>query len=487
MAVSAICRWEYRGEGHRSIVVADVNNRRVYRMIKRPCRPVNHTLTHEERMQVQSRELHQLQLIADYVSNVMSPIIPAAFVVSPVLVDIAGSHMAEVAKSVEAMRPAHRKNKEVDPASRSALALPDLCFVPNALPLKAQPPTVSIEIKPKRGFIPTSPYIAKENQIKLEVCKYCLHTSLKLKRGVWTQTSKYCPIDLFSGNVHRMKHALYCLLETPRNNFRICKNGQEIFGDFAFEDLSEHLHDFLSGLSFVDRNGVRQESRCISVFLDLVVQALLWCPPSEREKKSYYRISEDPQPVQHCANSIYRQGSALNTGETTGLPSGCILDTILRIQHLDDLDIEGIILLYKRLKQHFKDNQDCSSTWQLDGPYRKDSWKIKKASCSPMSSVELMVQKIKEFLVSMTVQDCSIMISLQPIDASECDSWYVANNPDQTLVDLDGQLYKFSVGTIDLDPKPFDKIPKYFQQDLDIMEAYRKALMMEREQQSEQS
>lgn len=37
------------------------------------------------------------------------------------------------------------------------------------------------------------------------------------------------------------------------------QNGQEIFGDFAFEDLSEHLHDFLSGLSFVDRNGVRQE------------------------------------------------------------------------------------------------------------------------------------------------------------------------------------------------------------------------------------
>lgn len=35
-------------------------------------------------LQVQSRELHQLQLIADYVSNVMSPIMPAAFVVPPV-------------------------------------------------------------------------------------------------------------------------------------------------------------------------------------------------------------------------------------------------------------------------------------------------------------------------------------------------------------------------------------------------------------------
>ncbi|XP_012945660.1 uncharacterized protein LOC101848860, partial [Aplysia californica] len=84
--------------------------------------------------------------------------------------------------------------------------------------------TISIEIKPKKGFILRHPHGESSGGME-QVCRFCMHQILKRKSGQWPQTSSYCPLDLFSGNRQRMKHALFSLIKTPQNNLKICRNG----------------------------------------------------------------------------------------------------------------------------------------------------------------------------------------------------------------------------------------------------------------------
>lgn len=45
----------------------------------------------------------------------------------------------------------------------------------------------------------------------------------------------------------------------------------------------------------------------------------------------------------------------------------------------------------------------------------------------------------------------------------------------QHLKDVSGHSFRFSVSIVDLDPKPFCKIPTYIKQDDEIVRAYREA------------
>lgn len=49
----------------------------------------------------------------------------------------------------------------------------------------------------------------------------------------------------------------------------------------------------------------------------------------------------------------------------------------------------------------------------------------------------------------------------------------------QFLKDSQSRLFRFSVSIVDLDPKPFSKIPTYHKQDHEIVGAYREACIGE--------
>jgi hypothetical protein len=56
-----------------------------------------------------------------------------------------------------------------------------------------------------------------------------MHQQLKLAEGsLHGGLSRYCPLDLFSHDAARVRHALQCLLETPQNNLQIFHNNQTI-------------------------------------------------------------------------------------------------------------------------------------------------------------------------------------------------------------------------------------------------------------------
>ena len=79
-----------------------------------------------------------------------------------------------------------------------------------------------LHFKPKWGYLPLKkPYYSNNTLWKTKVCRFCMHQVTKLKQGKVNCISKYCPLDLFSGDPQRIKLAVSNLMETPQNNFSV--------------------------------------------------------------------------------------------------------------------------------------------------------------------------------------------------------------------------------------------------------------------------
>ena len=105
---------------------------------------------------------------------------------------------------------------------------------------------LSVEIKPKAGYLSCSPLIDPKRRIKFWRTKYWIHQRLmakgSLKKG-WGSlkndgeteavVSSYNPLDLFSSEKNRIQHALRCLLEHPQNNMRVWHDGNIVIGHDA--------------------------------------------------------------------------------------------------------------------------------------------------------------------------------------------------------------------------------------------------------------
>ena len=62
-----------------------------------------------------------------------------------------------------------------------------------------------------------------------DLCHRCLKQYAKLYKGEIQSISRYCPLDLFSGDLMRMKNAIFDLFEKPHNRFKIFKNGRMLY------------------------------------------------------------------------------------------------------------------------------------------------------------------------------------------------------------------------------------------------------------------
>uniref|UniRef100_A0A452RF76 Inositol-pentakisphosphate 2-kinase n=1 Tax=Ursus americanus TaxID=9643 RepID=A0A452RF76_URSAM len=121
---------------------------------------------------------------------------------------------------IQSERPESRCDKDLDTLSGYALCLPNLARL-QTYHFAEHRPILCVEIKPKCGFIPLSSDVTHE--VKRRVCRYCMHQHLKVATGKWKQISKYCPLDLYSGNKQRMHFALKSLLQEAQNNLKIFK------------------------------------------------------------------------------------------------------------------------------------------------------------------------------------------------------------------------------------------------------------------------
>ncbi|XP_062606435.1 inositol-pentakisphosphate 2-kinase-like [Saccostrea cucullata] len=488
----------YRGEGICNLVLATAKEKQVYRLMKAGKYSGKQGCTKGCPAQERSKWIHQsLEDNVEYIKNIMVPLLTDAFVVIPKIREIPRGFTERIEEEIKHIRTAHKRVQEddfrtVDPATCSALVLPDFCYVTNlstntCISSTAPDafPTISVEIKPKKGFIPLSALSTESSTLKTGVCKFCMHQRLKAKEGRWTKTSLYCPLDLFSGNRARMRHALHGLCVTPQNNLKICQNGKEVYSEFSKGDLGKILQQFFGDSVNGLKNGMRKHME-VQTFVDLIIDALLYVPKkleshrsshavlrtSNRQATDSPSLSRKKSPIytQHCQNSSYKTNHDASS-EPNSLPHCCVLERVLHVQMLDQMDIEEIHPLYVRVKEYRSTHLEESAQWNLYGPFTSESWLTPcledPQSRTDTESIEYAVSQVKRHNISKTAQDCSIMVAMQQISPN-----MNIENEDMVLTDSCGRKYQFSVVIIDLDPKPVDKIKKYHRQQSDIVQAF---------------
>ncbi|KAG7020491.1 Inositol-pentakisphosphate 2-kinase, partial [Cucurbita argyrosperma subsp. argyrosperma] len=274
-------------------------------------------------------------------------------------------------------------------------------------------PCISVEIKPKCGFIPFSRFISHGNAVKRCMTRFRMHQALKLHQEEISEFSDYDPLDLFSGSKDRILKAVKDLFSTPQNNFRVFLNGSLIFG--ALGGSAENT-DVIVGEAFEDalKSDVRADiGLCTTSLLQLVTETL------------------------------YKSG---------------VLDRLLEVQKLDSLDIEGAIHAYYDVI-----SEPCVVCGQLN----EDEELHRYASLHSLP-LDQSLKIVKNFLIAATAKDCSLMISFR---RRLCEEWGSSNN---TIRLESGKFFDYKAHFIDLDLKPMKKMEEYYELDKKIVSLYRK-------------
>ncbi|XP_041812103.1 inositol-pentakisphosphate 2-kinase [Chelmon rostratus] len=447
--------WKYHGEGNKSLVVSHVQLSRVLRLLKYPAEDS------ENPPQTVEQAFRQIQHIVDFSSNVMSSLLGEKFIHSGEVVKLPLEFVRQLSIKVQHQRPAWRCDKVMDIYSGCALCLPNLTS-----PVLHQPthtPPLCIEIKPKCGFLPSSKHVSRD--IKTKVCRFCMHQHYKVASGMWKRRSLYCPLDLFSGNRQRMHFAIRHLIEEPQNNFKIFKGGQCIYSSKEGSDDSLDLNSLLQHLRPYFLYGNNRLRAVLSDFIQVLVNALL----SGGGGDGGVVTDRQGEGRSFCEASLFNKERIWHGSQ--GLPSDSVLFRILQTQMLDTLDIEGLYPLYHRVEQHLQDFPKERARLQIDGPYNEAFLeKLQKCPTEDDGSVEYAAAKVHQYRVAMTAKDCSIMVALVPSSEEEEDDEgqrrfrdFLAPRP---------PAFSYSVSILDLDPKPFDSIPRQLHLDQKIVSCY---------------
>ncbi|CAK6960896.1 inositol-pentakisphosphate 2-kinase [Scomber scombrus] len=451
--------WKYHGEGNKSLVVSHVQLSRVLRLLKYPAEDS------ENPPQTAEQAFRQIQNIVDFSSNVMSSLLGEKFIHSGEVVKLPLEFVRQLSIKVQHQRPVWRCDKVMDIYSGCALCLPNLTSP--ALHQPTHTPPLCIEIKPKCGFLPSSKHVSKD--IKTKVCRFCMHQHYKVANGKWKRRSLYCPLDLFSGNRQRMHFAIRHLIEEPQNNFKIFKGGQCIYSSKEGSDDSLDLNSLLHHLRpyFMygnNRINCHMTSKAVlNDFIQVLVNALLsgggggGVTDRRGEGRSF------------CEASLFNRERIRHGSQ--GLPSDSVLFRILQTQMLDTLDIEGLHPLYRRVEQHLQDFPKERTRLQIEGPYNEGFLeKLQKCPTEDDGSVEYAVSKVHQYRAAMTAKDCSIMVALVPSGEEEEDD--DGQRRFRDFLSPRPPAFSCSVSILDLDPKPFDSIPRQLRLDQKIVSCY---------------
>lgn len=361
--------WAYRGEGALNLVLAYTGTSpafigKVLRVQKAPKNGSGKfirstVLTAEERLlwndvkAVVSSET--LDVAAqNYVRDVMTPLLGTEHVDAGVRVRVSMEFLECIDKNVLPHRPTWRVDAAiVNTLCSYALLISDHSVFPHGA---KGVPCVSIEIKPKCGFLPQSKYITEENHIKRNVSRFRMHQTMKLHRKEVSEISEYDPLDLFSGIKDRIYKAMRALFRTPQNNFRVFLNGSLIFGGSG------------GGTNATNSKTADSLEKCLQDFFNV-----------EEGKRTQALL-------QLLTKTICETG---------------VLQKLLEVQKQDVFDVEGAIHAYYNII-----SQPCRACQHVG----------KDPSSHELHSIPLneSLKIVRSYLIAATVKDCSLIISFRP-------------------------------------------------------------------------
>jgi len=162
-----------------------------------------------------------------------------------------------------------------------------------------------------------------------------------------------------------------------------------------------------------------------------------------------------------------------------------VLENISTAQNICQYDIEGIYRLFCHLT-----GAPMSSNWEQLGAQQEEEEVTRRAHRAGVQKLlgmsrEESVSVIRDYLISSTAKDCSIMIAMQHIedekapplharhgrqgvDPQDCGMITIScSNPNPLVI-------RYRVTVVDLDRKPLSKIRKHYELDKKIVEAARR-------------
>jgi hypothetical protein len=259
-----------------------------------------------------------------------------------------------------------KKNKLIPDIPLFPVVQPDLMWLDS-------PNTLSVEIKPKWGFLPVG---RRVSPIRASVPQFTLLQKKKLREDIIPEASEYNPLDLFSGEESRFLEAIRSLIGNPENNFQVYMRGKKIYGGFSSlrgEEYREQLNKDQDVLKTVV-----SEAFSVRKVPDLeTLSAVLGKRLFEASKES--------------------------------------LERIMQVQKLCTVDIEdGIVDIFDDVRAHIEDwpqiPEDEITAFRdqvieiLEGrasvPHREPKTRTEKISL------------IRRFLLSATARDCSFMVTM---------------------------------------------------------------------------
>lgn len=412
-----------------------------------------------------------------FATEVIGLLLGQEFVEQLIVVALPPGFLASLAQAMEPSRPESRRQKGIDLAqSVGFLALDHTRFIK---PSPGQS-DVAVEIKPKWGFLTKSAFLRKDQDIKRRKCRFCMYQHQKIKTGQEGTLSKYCPIDLFSGTELLVQDAVESLVDTPQNNLRLFVDG------IQQPVSSESMAQCLSAPS-------------TSTTSQLQEQQQKWKPHRMEGDSSLDHEEDDSGPV--------RLADVL----TKILIESPLLRRLGRLQQaLDSLDVETVHQLYTYLVEHdsahlpeptveefletaeaFMDRTDMNAMMTVD----QDTFESHNAAglgFGPDDDLEelpesLQLHFIREFLLSSTLKDCSILVTIQR-DTSTVTVETTANSTSSSRLEVDAgspefheachrikvkeEMFVYKITCIDLDPKKMTSVPMYLKKDRTIVDHY---------------
>lgn len=259
---------------------------------------------------------------------------------------------------------------------------------------------VCIEIKPKQGFLDTS-------TPGLPLCRYCVKQFLKAGKES-SSRSGYCPLDLFSGNVDRMRRAVDNLILAPQNNFKVFVDGQPV-----------------------------DETQPFRYLRDTIIAALTFSFTTTTTTTTAGRLSERSP-----------------------------LGRILAFQSLDRLGVFRASQLYLTLcdllgSPEAVDEALCDlSAWPSPALGLVMGSEQQEVGELGDLSVEEMVRLLQSYLLSTTAKDLSLMILLSGPHYSPAPQQTPGSSP-FIVSGEDGAWFKCQVTGVDIVAKPTSKILKH--------------------------
>ncbi|KAK9498179.1 hypothetical protein O3M35_004052 [Rhynocoris fuscipes] len=433
-------QWIYRGEGNANLVISLPKEKVIVRLQKLEYDVIISSSLLEEREK-------QLMRDVEFYRKVMISFLGTAFFHPPILARINEHEVFEIDKKLFTIRPKFRLSKGI----RLGLVSihPDYTHLPpvvNTLPptiiyneshlIMETSPTYCIEIKPKQGWIPLL-------DRKHPKCTFCMNQYLKVMKKRVLGISQYCPLDLFSGNILRMKRAIRNLLLNPQNNLKIFKNGNLVLSDDCELSYLEVLIDFFQ----LGGNNDINIDRLVDRWCSLVVACLCTRLTNTQSSKNSY-FSNDIVTTQLLPYQISKSTFSPLNGHikscdwsSQNLPTNSILQRILKVQQLQNSKFSTVCSHYKERCTTEKDYSYLDSLLDSDGN----------------------IDVIQRYLLATTAKDCSIFIALQ--STVKLDLPYKM----YYIKDCEGREYRLNIGISDIDPKPLSCIGKHIKRDQEIL------------------